>query len=343
MSEPIQSRNPIRLSLGPIQFFWQKETLLEFYVSMLDAPVDTIYLGEVVCSRRQKMRFADWYGLAENLADSGKEIILSSQVLLESETDLRRLRKITGQDRFKVEANDMGAVRLARQHDIPFVAGASLNIYNETTLGVFRELGAFRWVPPTELSHDKLATILAATEGIETEVFGWGRMPLAYSSRCFTARHYNLNKDHCEFRCLDHEHGITMNTREQKPFLTINGIQTMSYGSQCLLPHHHEMQQIGIDIMRLSPQLSHMPRIIALHRQVLDGQVTLADALAELETLSIGTPVDGYWYGHAGIESVRMPDESASISSHVSAHGPSHVPTHTSAQGPAQGAVHTTH
>ena len=148
MSEPIQSRNPIRLSLGPIQFFWQKETLLEFYVSMLDAPVDTIYLGEVVCSRRQKMRFADWYGLAENLADSGKEIILSSQVLLESETDLRRLRKITGQDRFKVEANDMGAVRLAREHDIPFVAGASLNIYNETTLGVFRELGAFRWVPP---------------------------------------------------------------------------------------------------------------------------------------------------------------------------------------------------
>ena len=125
MSEPIQSRNPIRLSLGPIQFFWQKETLLEFYVSMLDAPVDTIYLGEVVCSRRQKMRFADWYGLAENLADSGKEIILSSQVLLESETDLRRLRKITGQDRFKVEANDMGAVRLAREHDIPFVAGAS--------------------------------------------------------------------------------------------------------------------------------------------------------------------------------------------------------------------------
>ena len=95
MSEPIQSRNPIRLSLGPIQFFWQKETLLEFYVSMLDAPVDTIYLGEVVCSRRQKMRFADWYGLAENLADSGKEIILSSQVLLESETDLRRLHKIT--------------------------------------------------------------------------------------------------------------------------------------------------------------------------------------------------------------------------------------------------------
>ena len=42
----------MKLSLAPIQFFWQKETLLEFYVQMLDGPLDTIYLGENVCSRR---------------------------------------------------------------------------------------------------------------------------------------------------------------------------------------------------------------------------------------------------------------------------------------------------
>ena len=296
----------MKLSLAPIQFFWQKETLLEFYVQMLDSPLDTIYLGETVCSRRQKMRFDDWFGLAQDLADSGKEIILSSQVLLESESDLKRLRKITGQTQFKIEANDMGAVKLAREHGIPFVAGASLNIYNEATLQLFQNLGAYRWVAPAELARDKVAAIALSEPAIETELFAWGKIPLAYSSRCFTARHYNLNKDSCEFRCLDHEHGLTMNTREHKPFLTINGIQTMSYGSQMLLPHHQEIADAGVGVLRLSPQLIEMPRIIELHRAVLDGATDADTACAELQEYATGTPVDGYWRGQPGIEAVHL-------------------------------------
>ena len=296
----------MKLSLAPIQFFWQKETLLEFYVQMLDSPLDTIYLGETVCSRRQKMRFDDWFGLAQDLAESGKEIILSSQVLLESESDLKRLRKITGQTQFKIEANDMGAVKLAREHGIPFVAGASLNIYNEATLQLFQSLGAYRWVAPAELARDKVAAIALSDTSVETELFAWGKIPLAYSSRCFTARHYNLNKDSCEFRCLDHEHGLTMNTREHKPFLTINGIQTMSYGSQMLLPHHQEIADAGVGVLRLSPQLIEMPRIIELHRAVLDGTTDADTACAELQEYATGTPVDGYWRGQPGIEAVHL-------------------------------------
>ena len=296
----------MKLSLGPIQFFWQKETLLEFYVQMLDSPLDTIYLGETVCSRRQKMRFDDWFGLAQDLAESGKEIILASQVLLESESDLKRLRKITGQTQFKIEANDMGAVKLAREHGIPFVAGASLNIYNEATLQLFQNLGAYRWVAPAELARDKVAAIALSEPAIETELFAWGKIPLAYSSRCFTARHYNLNKDSCEFRCLDHEHGLTTNTREHKPFLTINGIQTMSYGSQMLLPHHQEIADAGVGVLRLSPQLIEMPRIIELHRAVLDGATDADTACAELQEYATGTPVDGYWRGQPGIEAVHL-------------------------------------
>ena len=296
----------LKLSLGAIQYYWPKQTVFAWYDRIADTDADIIYLGETVCARRHELRLADWLAIADNLAASGKEVLLASQTLLESESDLKRLRKIAKQARYPIEANDMGAVKLARDHGHPFVAGASLNLYNEHTLALVRRLGAYRWQPPAELSRDKLATLLAAsTDPGETELFAWGKIPLAYSSRCFTARHYNLNKDNCQFRCLEHPHGMSMDTREKTPFLTINGIQTMSHGSQCLLAHHADIAALGVGIFRLSPQLEHMAEIIALHRQTLDGAIPAADALRELAPLALGALVDGYWHGNPGIEKIK--------------------------------------
>ena len=296
----------LKLSLGAIQYYWPKQTVFAWYDRIADTDADIIYLGETVCARRHELRLADWLAIADNLAAAGKEVLLASQTLLESESDLKRLRKIAKQARYPIEANDMGAVKLARDHGHPFVAGASLNLYNEHTLALVRRLGAYRWQPPAELSRDKLATLLAASaDPGETELFAWGKIPLAYSSRCFTARHYNLNKDNCQFRCLEHPHGMSMDTREKTPFLTINGIQTMSHGSQCLLAHHADIAALGVGILRLSPQLEHMAEIIALHRQTLDGTLTTADALRELAPLALGALVDGYWHGNPGIEKIK--------------------------------------
>ena len=296
----------LKLSLGAIQYYWPKQTVFAWYDRIADTDADIIYLGETVCARRHELRLADWLAIADNLAAAGKEVLLASQTLLESESDLKRLRKIAKQARYPIEANDMGAVKLARDHGHPFVAGASLNLYNEHTLALVRRLGAYRWQPPAELSRDKLATLLAASaDPGETELFAWGKIPLAYSSRCFTARHYNLNKDNCQFRCLEHPHGMSMDTREKTPFLTINGIQTMSHGSQCLLAHHADIAALGVGILRLSPQLEHMAEIISLHRQTLDGAIPAADALRELAPLALGALVDGYWHGNPGIEKIK--------------------------------------
>ena len=296
----------LKLSLGAIQYYWPKQTVFAWYDRIAGTDADIIYLGETVCARRHELRLADWLAIADNLAASGKEVLLASQTLLESESDLKRLRKIAKQARYPIEANDMGAVKLARDHGHPFVAGSSLNLYNEHTLALVRRLGAYRWQPPAELSRDKLATLLAASaDPGETELFAWGKIPLAYSSRCFTARHYNLNKDNCQFRCLEHPHGMSMDTREKTPFLTINGIQTMSHGSQCLLAHHADIAALGVGILRLSPQLEHMAEIISLHRQTLDGAIPAADALRELTPLALGSLVDGYWHGNPGIEKIK--------------------------------------
>lgn len=290
----------MKLSLGPLLYYWSRDDVLAFYDEATHWPIARVYLGESVCSRRHVLRLPDWLALAEQLAAAGKEVVLSSQTLIESESDLKTLRRMVGNGRFRVEANEWGAVRLLSDAGVPFVAGHTLNIYNPETLDVLAGLGAERWLPPVEMSHATLASLLArAPAGIETEVFAYGRLPLAYSARCFTARHYNLPKDDCQFRCLDHPDGLALATREGEPFLTLNGIQTQSAGVYTLLGEIAALRQLKLASLRLSPQSRHMARVIEAFQAALAGESPLTDSVARYMP---GPPVDGYWHGRAGLD-----------------------------------------
>ncbi len=288
---------PLQLVLGPLLYFWPREQVMNFYAEASSWPLQRLYLGEVVCSRRQQLRTQDWIALAADIAATGKQAVLSTQALLESESDLKRLRKLIDNGAALVEANDAGAVHLLQQRGLPFVAGPYLNIYNSDTLRLYRRLGAQRWVPPVEMPGDTVRLIAVANPDIETEVFAWGRLPLALSSRCFTARHYQLNKDDCQFRCLEHPDGLTLATRESQDFLAINGIQTMSAGCHSLLDEIAQLPARGVQALRISPQNQHLAAVVQAFAAAIAGEQPVAD----LSALAPGPLVNGYWHGEAGI------------------------------------------
>ena len=292
----------MKLSLGPVLYYWTREALLGFYANLPHSRLATIYLGEVVCGRRNAMRPADWLGLARDLAKTGVQVVLSTQVLIESDLDLRAVRQIAENGEFLVEANDMGAVRMLAGRT-RFVAGPHLNVYNPTTLAWLAELGACRWVMPVELGRDALALLQRdRPAAVQTEVFAYGRLPLAFSARCFTARHYNLSKDDCQYRCLDHPDGLPLATREGQPFLALNGLQTQSAQVYDLSGALAQMRELGVDVVRLSAQSAQMNAIIEAYHRALEGELSGPELEAVLASHRPADYCDGYWYGKPGIE-----------------------------------------
>ena len=241
----------MKLSVGPLLYYWERSDVFAFYRALAPAPVDSVYLGEVVCSKRRALKQADWAAIANELSGAGKEVIFSTLALMEAESELAALARIVSAG-VTIEANDMAAVQLAGGR--PFVAGPHLNVYNGQTLRLLGALGARRWVAPLELDAPALAELLAERpEGMECEVFAYGRMPLAFSARCFSARVRRHNKDDCSFVCGQDRDGLTVYTREHEPLFALNGVQAQSAQVRNLIDRVGELETAGVQMLRLSP------------------------------------------------------------------------------------------
>ena len=73
----------VDLTLGPVLFNWEPAAWRDFYFRIADeAPVDTVAVGEIVCSKRLPLYAEHLPAVLDRLASAGKTVLLSSLILV---------------------------------------------------------------------------------------------------------------------------------------------------------------------------------------------------------------------------------------------------------------------
>ncbi|MFA9209630.1 MAG: U32 family peptidase [Yersinia sp. (in: enterobacteria)] len=291
----------MKYALGAVLYYWPKTDIETFYQAAANSSADIIYLGENVCTKRREMKVGDWLALAKEVAASGKQVVISTLALLQAPSELNELKRYVENGEFLLEANDLGAVNMAAERGLPFVAGHALNCYNAYTLRILHRQGMMRWCMPVELSRDWLVNMLQQCEELgfrnqfEVEVLSYGHLPLAYSARCFTARSEDRAKDECETCCINYPQGRPVLSQEDQQVFILNGIQTQSGYCYNLGNELISMQGL-VDIVRLSPQGLDTLAVIEQFRANEQGLNPLI--------LTDKNDCNGYWRRLAGLELV---------------------------------------
>ena len=294
-----------RLTLGPVLFNWSPEVWRDFYFRIADeAPVDSVIIGEVVCSKRAPFFAEHIPTVIERLQTAGREVVLASPILVTQDRERQAVRELvaSADGTFLIEANDMGC--LAQLADRPHWVGPFVNVYNEATLAWMARRGAVSISLNGELTKAAVVALgrAAVPLGVTLEVQVFGRLPLAISARCYHARARGLHKDNCRYVCAEDADGLAVTTLDGEEFLAVNGTQTLSHSSVGLVAEVAELQAAGISRLRLSPQTCDMVAVARLFRELADGAVEAGAARARLAELAGSFRLsNGFYHDREGV------------------------------------------
>ena len=271
-----------QITLGPVLFNWPAERWRDFYFSIADeAAVDCVYLGEVVCSKREPFFAPMLEDVVARLEAGGKQVVFSTLALITNAREAKAARELCEDETVLVEANDPSALGYLQGR--PHIVGPYVNVYNEDTLLYLASDGARRVCLPVELPAASLASLGKAAQGhVELEVQAFGRLPLALSARCYHARSHGFHKDNCQFVCAEDPDGLTLQTLSEQPFLAVNGIQTLSHAYVNLIDELGSLQVMGVTAFRLSPHHCDMVDVTSAFRDVLYGRLNADEGMARL-------------------------------------------------------------
>ncbi|MBF0560866.1 MAG: U32 family peptidase, partial [Alphaproteobacteria bacterium] len=278
------------------------ETRRDFYFRIADeAPIDTVCLGEVVCSKRSPFIDPVLPEIVERLEAAGKAVVYSTLALIMSPAEMDAVRDLAAAPEFAVEANDLATAGLLAGR--PHWIGPFVNVYNEGTLEFLVRRGAERVCLPVELPAASISA-LAGLGLAAIEVFAFGRMPLALSARCYHARAHGLHKDGCQYVCAPDLDGMAVESLTGQSFLAVNGTQTLSYTLGNLLAEVPALQRMGVASLRLSPHDVDMVAVAKIFRAVADAQADPDGR--QLDPLVGDMPfANGFYHGVEGLTLVE--------------------------------------
>ncbi len=291
-----------KLTLGPIQFHWPAQQKIDFYARIADeAAIDTVYLGEVICSKRSPFFDKHYAEVTERLERGGKTVVFATlaEVMLKRERNM--MAGFCEETEHLIEVNDTSG--LWHLNDRPHMIGPLMNVYNEDTMTYLASKGATRFCLPPELPGTSVEGMCehAKTLGVDIEVQVFGRTSLALSARCYHARAHGRIKDNCQFVCEEDPDGMPLDTLTGQRFLAINGIQTLSHTYLNLLPELARLKTMGASHYRLVPHTQDMVAVAQIYRDALDAKTTSDEAESKLAGLDIPAPfANGFWHGKAG-------------------------------------------
>lgn len=291
-----------KLTLGPLLFHWTAERRRDFYFRIADeADVDCVYVGEVVCSKREPFFEPYVDQVVERLERAGKQVVRSTLAMMTLDREVAAARAL-GESGALLEANDVASLRVLSGR--PHVVGPYINVFNEGARDFLIADGAVRIVLPVEVTAKSVRVL--AGRPIETELLVFGRQPLSVAMRCYHARSHGLTKDACQFVCGLDADGLAADTLDGNALLTVNGTQTLSNGYLVLLRELAALRTMGVTHFRLSPQDIDMVAVARIFRSVLTEQQPADRAETALRDLTRDTVwQNGFLHGREGLAHVE--------------------------------------
>ena len=288
----------MELTLGPVLFDWNQDEFFRFYEEAARMDVDRVYIGEVVCTRKLGFSRSDLKAIIKLLEDAGKKVTLSSLAVISNEDELEFTRALLSHP-CSIEANDMAVFNMADPAVREVFAGPHITAYNAPTIEFLKSIGVKRVTFPVELSKESFEQCIRQT-GIFGEVFAHGKVPLAFSWRCYTSRAFGLTKTGCKHDCLKYPDGMDLKTVDGEPVFTVNGTSILSANTYTLIEFVDSLREAGAGALRISPQYRYTGKIVEVFRARMSGAIGDKEALSELKAVTEGGFSNGWYLGGAG-------------------------------------------